>query len=114
MTECIFCRIASGDLPANIAYQDDDLVAFHDLNPQAPTHILIIPRRHIATLLETTDDQERLLGRLQRAAVEIAREQGLDSDGFRIVTNCLEAAGQSVFHLHVHLLGGRPFHWPPG
>lgn len=114
MTECIFCRIAAGDLQANIAYQDDDIVAFHDLNPQAPTHILIIPRQHIATLLETDDDQALLLGRLQRAAVEIARQQGLDNDGFRLVTNCLEAAGQSVFHLHVHLLGGRPFHWPPG
>lgn len=114
MAECIFCRIAAGDLQANIAYQDDNLVAFHDLNPQAPTHILIIPRQHIATLLETDDDQALLLGRLQRAAVEIARQQGLDNDGFRLVTNCLEAAGQSVFHLHVHLLGGRPFHWPPG
>jgi histidine triad (HIT) family protein len=114
MTDCIFCRIAAGDLEANIAYQDDDIVAFHDLSPQAPTHILIIPRKHIATLLETDDDQALLLGKLQRAAVEIARQQGLDNDGFRLVTNCLEAAGQSVFHLHVHLLGGRPFHWPPG
>ena len=114
MSDCIFCKIAAGEIPAQIAYQDDSVVAFHDLNPQAPTHILVIPREHIATLLDAEDHHSELLGQLQRAAVEIAREQGLDQDGFRLVTNCLEGAGQSVFHIHVHLLGGRPLRWPPG
>lgn len=114
MTECIFCRIASGELPANLAYEDEDVVAFHDLNPQAPTHILVIPRQHFSTLLDMDEKQTLLLGKLQRAAIEIARQQGLEEDGFRVVTNCLEGAGQSVFHLHVHLLGGRTFTWPPG
>lgn len=114
MTDCIFCRIANGELPANLAYEDEDVVAFHDLEPQAPTHILVIPRQHFSTLLETSDEQTLLLGKLQRAAVEIARQLGLDQGGFRIVTNCLEGAGQSVFHVHVHLLGGRVFSWPPG
>jgi histidine triad (HIT) family protein len=114
MSECIFCQIADGDLPANIAYQDADVIAFHDLDPQAPTHILVIPRKHFSTLLDMDEEQTLLLGKLQLAAVEIARQQGLDREGFRIVTNCLESAGQSVFHLHVHLLGGRAFTWPPG
>lgn len=114
MTDCIFCRIAAGDLPANLAYEDEDVIAFHDLNPQAPTHILVIPRQHFSTLLDMDEEQTLLLGKLQRAAIEIARQQGLEKEGFRVVTNCLESAGQSVFHLHVHLLGGRAFTWPPG
>ncbi len=114
MSECIFCRIAEGELPANIAYEDEDILAFHDLNPQAPTHILVIPRQHFSTLLDMGEEQTVLLGKLQRAAIEIARQQGLAEEGFRVVTNCLESAGQSVFHLHVHLLGGRAFSWPPG
>ena len=114
MTDCIFCRIARGELPANIAYEDDDVVAFHDLQPQAPTHILVIPKQHFSTLLELDEEQALLLGKLQLTAVEIARQQGLDEEGFRVVTNCLESAGQSVFHIHVHLLGGRAFSWPPG
>ncbi len=114
MSDCIFCRIANGDLPANLAYEDEDVVAFHDLDPQAPTHILIIPRQHFSTLLDTSDEQTLLLGKLQRVAVEIARQLGLGQEGFRVVTNCLEGAGQSVFHIHVHLLGGRDFSWPPG
>ncbi len=114
MSDCIFCQIATGEIAAKIVHQDDDLVAFHDLNPQAPTHILIVPRQHIATLLDVGDDQAPLLGKLQRAAIEIARRQGLADRGFRLVTNCLEEAGQSVFHVHLHLLGGRSFDWPPG
>lgn len=114
MSDCIFCRIATGDLPANLAYEDEDVIAFHDLNPQAPIHILVIPRQHFSTLLDMDEEQTLLLGKLQRAAIEIARQQGLDQEGFRVVTNCLESAGQSVFHLHVHLLGGRAFTWPPG
>lgn len=114
MSECIFCKIAAGEIPATLVHEDDEVVAFEDLSPQAPTHVLVIPRRHISTLLETSDDDAGLLGRMQRAAVEVARRRGLDQDGFRLVTNCLEGAGQSVFHIHLHLLGGRRMGWPPG
>lgn len=114
MSDCIFCKIAVGEIATEFVYQDDDVVAFRDITPQAPTHVLIIPRRHIATLLDTTPESTLLLGRMQRAAVEIARSEGLAERGFRLVTNCLEEAGQSVFHLHLHLLGGRRLSWPPG
>ena len=114
MSDCIFCQIAAGDIAADLVYQDEQVVAFRDITPQAPTHILIIPRRHIGTLLETDEETVPLLGRMQHAAVEIARREGLDQRGFRLVTNCLEEAGQSVFHLHLHLLGGRRLGWPPG
>lgn len=114
MTDCIFCKIAAGEIPADLVYQDDHVVAFRDITPQAPTHILVIPRKHIATLLDTDAETAPLLGRMQQAAVEIARREGLADRGFRLVTNCLEEAGQSVFHLHLHLLGGRRLGWPPG
>ena len=114
MADCIFCKVAAGDIPADIVYQDDEVVAFRDIQPQAPTHILIIPRRHIASLLETGEGDAALLGRLQTTAVEIARSEGLDQSGFRLVTNTLAGAGQSVFHVHLHLLGGRKLGWPPG
>ena len=114
MSECIFCKIVDGEIPSNLVYENDDVIAFHDLSPQAPTHILVIPRKHISTLLDAADEDTELLGKLQAAAIEIARQQGLDQDGFRLVANCLEGAGQSVFHLHVHLLGGRRLGWPPG
>ncbi len=114
MSDCLFCQIAAGEIPAELEYEDDEIVAFRDINPQAPVHLLVIPRRHVATLLDTGDGDEQLLGRLQRVAVELARRQGLDRDGFRLVTNCLEGAGQSVFHIHLHLLGGRTMGWPPG
>jgi histidine triad (HIT) family protein len=114
MSECIFCKIIDGEIPSKLVYENDDVIAFHDLNPQAPTHILVIPRKHISTLLDSTDGDTELLGKLQAAAIEIARQQELDQDGFRLVTNCLEGAGQSVFHIHVHLLGGRRLGWPPG
>lgn len=111
---CIFCRIAAGDIPARKVYEDDSIVAFHDLEPQAPVHILIIPRQHISTLFDTSLNEAELLGALQFRAVEIARELGLNRSGFRLVMNCLSDAGQSVFHIHLHLLGGRTFTWPPG
>lgn len=114
MSDCIFCKIAAGEIPADFVYQDDHVVAFRDITPQAPTHILVIPRRHVPTLLDTGPETAPLLGRMQHAAVEIARQEGLDRRGFRLVTNCLEEAGQSVFHLHLHLLGGRRLGWPPG
>ncbi|MFN7942685.1 MAG: histidine triad nucleotide-binding protein [Thermoanaerobaculia bacterium] len=111
---CVFCRIAAGEIPAPVVYQDDDVVAFRDLHPQAPVHVLVIPRRHLPTLVSEGGDQADLLGTLLASAVRVARMEGLDAQGFRLVVNCLEAAGQSVFHLHVHLLGGRPMGWPPG
>jgi histidine triad (HIT) family protein len=114
VTDCIFCRVAAGEIPARFVHQDAEVIAFHDLTPQAPTHVLVVPRRHLATLLEAKAEDAALLGRLQLVAVDIARRLELDRQGFRLVTNCLEGAGQSVFHLHVHLLGGRRFGWPPG
>lgn len=113
-TDCLFCRIASGEIPARIAYQDDEIVAFHDIAPQAPVHVLLVPRRHVAHLFATGAEDAGLLGRMQSVAIELARSLGLEESGFRLVTNCLEAAGQSVFHLHLHLLGGRRMGWPPG
>ena len=110
--DCLFCRIAAGEIPADIVYQDDSIIAFRDIAPQAPVHILVIPRRHIATLLDA--DDQALLGALQARAIQIAREVGLDESGFRLVTNCLEDGGQAVMHLHLHLLGGRRLSWPPG
>jgi histidine triad (HIT) family protein len=113
MSDCIFCRIAAGEIPARIEYSDDHVVAFHDLAPKAPTHVLVIPRRHLATLAESKAEDAQLLGHLMATTVELARKLALD-DGFRVVVNNGAAAGQSVFHLHVHLLGGRSFAWPPG
>lgn len=112
--DCIFCRIAAGEIPARKVYEDDTVLAFHDLEPQAPVHVLIIPRRHVSTLLDASTDDADLLGAMQVRAIEIARELGLESNGFRLVTNCLADAGQTVFHIHLHLLGGRKFSWPPG
>lgn len=114
MSDCIFCRIVRGEIEARIAYQDDELIAFHDVAPQAPTHILVIPRDHVDTLLDLDPEDAGLLGRMQMAAIHVARDLGLDRSGFRLVTNCLEDAGQSVFHIHLHLLGGRRMEWPPG
>lgn len=115
MTEdCIFCKIATGEIPSNKVYEDDDIVAFHDIEAQAPVHVLFIPRQHIGSLLETDTDRCRLLGELQLRAVQVARELGLDKTGFRTVVNTGFDGGQNVFHLHLHLLGGRKMIWPPG
>jgi histidine triad (HIT) family protein len=113
-TDCLFCRIASGAIPADTVKQSDDWVAFRDINPQAPTHVLIIPREHIATLNDADPGHAELLGRLLLAAKEIAADEGIAEDGYRTVANCNAGAGQSVFHIHVHLLGGRVMGWPPG
>jgi len=114
MEECLFCRIAAGEIPSTKVYSDDEFYAFEDINPQAPTHVLIIPKKHIATLNDLEENDAPLMGRLVLLASKIAKERGLDSMGFRLNANCLESAGQSVFHVHFHLLGGRPFGWPPG
>lgn len=112
MSDCIFCSIAAGRIPAKLLYEDDDAVAFDDLHPQAPVHALVIPRRHIVSLAESSDADAALLGHLQRAAVAVAKAKGLAA--YRVVTNSGAEAGQSVFHLHLHVLGGRPMQWPPG
>lgn len=114
MSPCTFCRIAAGEAPARTVYEDEEILAFEDIRPQAPLHILVIPRRHMASLNEATEDDARLVGRLLLKARDLARARGIASRGYRIVTNCGPEAGQSVFHLHVHLLGGRPMGWPPG
>jgi histidine triad (HIT) family protein len=110
---CLFCQIAAGERPATIVQRSDDVVAFRDINPQAPTHILIIPTKHVVSVAEATVEDEGLIGRLISVAREIAQQENL-SQGYRLVINTGSQAGQSVFHLHVHLLGGRAMHWPPG
>lgn len=114
MSNCLFCRIAAGEIPAKLIYQDEDVLAFHDINPQAPLHALIIPRKHIATINDLQADDAALVGKLFLVAKQIAAEQGYDEDGYRVVMNCGVQAGQSVFHIHLHLLAGRPLKWPPG
>jgi histidine triad (HIT) family protein len=114
MSECLFCKFVSGEITPNIVYQDDEVLAFRDINPQAPTHILIIPKRHIPTLNDLTPDDAELVGKLYLTAKKLAEDEGIDEPGYRTVMNCNEEAGQSVFHIHLHLLGGRPMAWPPG
>ncbi len=114
MSECIFCRIAAGRAPARVVCQDDEAVAFHDLHPQAPVHLLVIPRRHVESVNAAVPTDRDLLGHLLLVAAQAARSAGLGAGGYRIVTNCGADAGQSVFHLHLHVLGGRPMRWPPG
>jgi histidine triad (HIT) family protein len=111
--DCLFCKIAAKEIPSKIVYEDSDVFAFEDIGPQAPTHILICPKKHFASLDEATPEDECLLGKLQLVAAKIAREKNL-LDGYRTVVNNGRGAGQSVFHLHLHLLGGRAFRWPPG
>ncbi len=113
MDQCLFCKIANRQLPGKIVYEDDEFVAFEDINPKAPVHVLIIPRRHMATLLDANQDDDRLLGRLLLVANDIARQKGIAARGFRLVLNCNSEGGQVVFHLHLHLLGGRPLRWHP-
>jgi histidine triad (HIT) family protein len=115
MNDCIFCRVVAGEIPAQIVKRSDDAVAFRDLNPQAPTHVLVIPARHVAAVRDANGpDGERLLGRTLRFAAEVATELGLDAQGYRIVTNTGADAGQTVGHLHLDVLGGRRMAWPPG
>ncbi|MDH3628074.1 MAG: histidine triad nucleotide-binding protein [Acidobacteriota bacterium] len=111
--DCLFCRIVAGEIPASIVYEDDQILAFRDIAPQAPTHLLVIPRKHIPRLDDTTEDDGALLGRVMLACAEIARREGV-SEAYRVVNNCGADAGQSVFHLHFHLLAGRDLGWPPG
>ncbi|HET8912837.1 MAG TPA: histidine triad nucleotide-binding protein [Ktedonobacteraceae bacterium] len=114
MENCLFCKIAAGEIPSNIVYSDPDIVAFADINPQAPHHILIIPRQHIGSMTDITPEDGPMLAKIFTVAQQLAHEQGLDERGYRFVTNVGPDAGQSVFHLHFHMLGGRHLKWPPG
>lgn len=114
MEKCLFCKVVNKQIPAKIVYEDDLVVAFEDINPQAPVHILLIPKKHIETVLDLTEKDKDLAGYLFLVAGKIARDIETLNDGFRIVVNCKENAGQAVFHLHLHILGGRRMQWPPG
>jgi histidine triad (HIT) family protein len=112
MTNCLFCKMIAGEIKPDTVYEDETVLAFRDINPQAPIHILIIPKRHIATLNDM--DDPLLSGHLLETAVQLARKEGIAEEGYRTLFNCNSHGGQAVYHLHLHLLGGRPMHWPPG
>jgi histidine triad (HIT) family protein len=114
MSDCLFCKIIAGSIPAGLVYKDDAVVAFKDINPQAPLHVLIVPRKHIATLNDLAPQDDALVGSMFRAAAALAREHGYDERGYRTVFNTNREAGQTVFHIHLHLLAGRGLTWPPG
>jgi histidine triad (HIT) family protein len=111
---CLFCKIAQKQIPAKVLFEDDDLLAFHDISPQAPTHVLLIPKEHVGSVGEGKPEHAALFGKLLLAAARVARETGIADGGYRVVANTGANAGQSVFHLHLHVLGGRPMAWPPG
>ena len=112
--DCLFCKILDGDIPADIIYESESAIAFRDINPQAPTHVLVIPRQHISTINDLEHGHRELVGDLYLAAREIAQDEGIADAGYRAVMNCNAGAGQSVFHIHLHVLGGRGLSWPPG
>ena len=114
MSDTIFSKIIRRELPADIVYEDEEILAFRDINPQAPDHLLIVPRKHIRTTLDLTTADNALIGHVFQIAGKIAHDRGFSEDGFRVVNNCNEAAGQTVWHIHFHLLGGRDMTWPPG
>ena len=114
MTDCLFCKMVSGELKPDTVYENDKVLAFRDLHPQAPTHVLIIPKQHVATVNDLDAGSAPLVGEMMLAAAEVARSEGFADSGYRTVLNCNEQGGQTVFHLHLHLLGGRAMRWPPG
>jgi len=114
MADCIFCKIVKGEIPSRIAYKDDDVFAFEDINPKAPVHIVIVPRKHVERICDFKEKDKNLIGKLLLAAVRIGKEKKVEKAGYRLVINCNKNAGQEVFHIHVHLLGGRKLNWPPG
>lgn len=114
MSECLFCRLANGEIPSDIVYENDEVIAFRDQNPQAPTHVLVIPRKHISTVNDLTAEDKNVVGEMLLAAKAVAAQDGIAEDGYRLILNCNEGAGQSVFHIHLHVLGGRVMSWPPG
>ena len=111
---CLFCKIIEKKIPAKIVYEDEQVLAFEDINPQSPVHILVIPKKHIPTTLDISADENDLVGEMVQAANRIARDKGVAERGFRLVMNCNKESGQTVFHIHLHLLAGRKMHWPPG
>lgn len=114
MSDCLFCKMAAGEIKPNVVYEDADVLAFRDINPQAPTHVLVIPKTHISTLNDLQPEHADLVGKLYLAARQIAEQDGIAERGYRTVMNCNREAGQTVFHIHLHVLGGRGMHWPPG
>ncbi len=114
MEDCIFCKIIAGEIPSDKVYEDDFVYAFSDINPVAPVHVLIIPKTHISLLSEITEENSAVISKIYEAAAKIAENLGIAQDGYRVVTNCGERAGQTVFHIHFHLLAGRDLTWPPG
>ena len=112
--DCLFCKIIAGEIPSNKVYSDDDVYAFHDINPAAPQHVLIIPKKHLTDVRSANEEDQALMGKLLLKANDLAKELGLDEKGFRYVINTGEYGGQTVFHLHLHILGGRALGWPPG
>ena len=114
MEQCLFCGVASGSIPATRVYEDTQTLAFADIRPQAPTHVIVIPKTHIPRVSDLTEAHEPLMGHLVRVANDVARTRGIADEGYRLVINCGPSGGQTVYHLHVHLIGGRTMHWPPG
>ena len=112
--DCLFCKIAEGQIKSDVVYEDDDILAFKDINPKAPVHILFIPKKHIPTLNDASESDASLIGKIILKATDVAKEQGVADEGYRVVLNCNKNAGQEVFHVHIHLLGGRALTWPPG
>lgn len=111
---CVFCRIVNKEIPSNIVYEDEKVMAFHDINPQAPYHILVVPKKHVSTLLDLTEEDKELIGHIYLTIKKIAQDLGFAERGYRVVVNCKEEAGQTVFHVHFHVLAGRVMGWPPG
>ena len=114
MTDCLFCKMVAGEIKPDVVYEDDEVLAFRDVNPQAPTHVLVIPKAHVATTNDLDADNAHLIGKLYLAAKQVAADEDIAGPGYRTVINCNPASGQSVYHIHLHLLGGRPMNWPPG
>ena len=114
MSDCLFCKMVAGEIKPNVVYEDDAVLAFRDINPQAPTHVLVVPKQHLSTINDLEGEHAELVGRLYLGAKKVAEIDGIAVDGYRTVMNCNAAAGQTVFHLHLHVLGGRNMHWPPG
>jgi histidine triad (HIT) family protein len=112
--DCLFCKIIKREVPSEIVFEDDDVLAFRDIDPKAPTHVLIIPKKHIPTLNDIEEEDLAVVGRLQYTAAQLAREKGFAEDGYRVVMNCNDQGGQTVYHIHMHLMGGRRFTWPAG
>jgi len=114
MADCLFCKMVAGEIKPDVVFEDDEVLAFRDVNPQAPLHVLVIPKIHISTVNDLTPEHASLVGRMYLAAQKIAADEGVAEPGYRMVMNCNAEAGQSVYHIHLHVLGGRPMSWPPG